>query len=49
MVAAKLSTASCAPILEKVQSKLCKWSSKTLSYARRIQLVSSVIFHYQVY
>lgn len=49
LIPSKLSISACAPIVEKVQNKLSKWSSKTLTYSRRLQLISSVIFHYQVY
>lgn len=49
LIASKLSITDCNPIIEKVKKKLEKWSVKTLTYAGRLQLISSVIFHYQTY
>ncbi|GLT27312.1 hypothetical protein SLA2020_023190 [Shorea laevis] len=49
LVTTKLSPVTCQPVVEKVQQRICSWATKLLSYAGRIQLVNSVLFHLQVY
>lgn len=49
LISSKLSKEDCAPIVDKVKRKLTSWSTKKLSYAGRIQLINSVVFHYLVY
>ncbi|GLT31660.1 hypothetical protein SLA2020_063810 [Shorea laevis] len=49
LVTTKLSPVTCQPVVEKVQQRIWYWATKLLSYARRIQLVNSVLFHLQVY
>lgn len=49
LIAGKLSVVDCNPVIMKIRRKLEKWSSKSLTYSGRLQLVNSVIFHYQTY
>ncbi|XP_013589602.1 PREDICTED: uncharacterized protein LOC106298041 [Brassica oleracea var. oleracea] len=39
----KLSMANCAPLLDKVKSRISSWSVKSLSFAGRLQLLNTVI------
>lgn len=45
----KLSFDDCKVVIDRVQQKIDKWSSKCLSYTGRVQLVNVVLFHLQVY
>lgn len=49
LIASKLSFMDCKPIMDKIQQKITAWSAKLLTYAGRIMLVRSVLFHYQVF
>lgn len=49
LIPSKLSKADCQPIIDKVQKKFTSWSARKLTYAGRLQLLSSVVFHFQVY
>lgn len=49
LISTKLSVADCSPIIEKIKSRVNAWSAKMLTYAGRILLVKSVLFHCQVY
>lgn len=49
LISTRLADRDCQPILDKIKRKIHCWSSRTLSYAGRIQLINSVIFHIQVY
>lgn len=39
----KLSLANCAPLLQSVKSKLLAWTTRTLSFAGRLQLLATVV------
>lgn len=39
----KLSLANCAPLLQSIKSKLLSWTTRTLSFAGRLQLLATVI------
>ncbi|XP_056860131.1 uncharacterized protein LOC130508575 [Raphanus sativus] len=39
----KLSITNCAPLLQAIKSKLHSWTTRTLSFAGRLQLLASVI------
>jgi len=39
----------CQPLVKKIISRIENWSSKLLSYARRSQLIKSVLFDVQTY
>ncbi|XP_023638041.1 uncharacterized protein LOC111830437 [Capsella rubella] len=40
----RLSLSDCLPLLEKIRSRISSWKNRFLSYAGRLQLLSSVIF-----
>ncbi|XP_021765919.1 uncharacterized protein LOC110730423 [Chenopodium quinoa] len=45
----KLIIAQCRPLVEKVTARIQGWMAKHLSYARRLQLVKSVLFVFLTY
>lgn len=49
LIASKLSLIDCEPIMERIRKKIGSWSAKLLSYAGRVILIKSVLFHFQVY
>lgn len=44
-----LISSDCSPIIAKMQRKIHSWSAKCLTYAGRVVLIKSVLFHYQVF
>lgn len=49
LIATKLSVADCSPIITRIHNRINSWSAKLLSYAGRLLLIKSVLFHFQVY
>lgn len=50
LIATKLTSEDCKPIIEKIQKRISSWSAKTLTtYAGSLMLIKSVLFHFQVY
>ncbi|GKU97317.1 hypothetical protein SLEP1_g10479 [Rubroshorea leprosula] len=49
LISTKLSAITCQLVVDKIRHRICSWTSKFLSYAGRIQLVNSVLFHIQVF
>jgi len=49
LVSTRLSIADCQVLIDKVHNRISSWAAKLLSYAGRVQLISSVILHLQVY
>ena len=49
LIYTKLSQADCLPLLERIKSRIKLWTTATLSYAGRLQLITSVLFSMQVY
>lgn len=49
LISTRLKDRDCRPIIDNIKRKLARWSTKTLSYAGRLQLINSVLFHTQVY
>jgi hypothetical protein len=45
----KLTVMQCQPLVNKIISRIGNWSSKSLSYAGRLQLIKSVLFGVQTY
>lgn len=45
----KLSVMQCQPLVQKILHKINCWATKFFSYARRVQLIKSVIFGIRVY
>ena len=44
-----LTARDCSILVDKITSKIQNWTSKYLSYARRLQLIQSVLFSIQNY
>lgn len=49
LIVSKLTVIDCGPILDRMRSKISSGSARLLSYAGRLVLIKSVLFHYQVY
>lgn len=48
LISKKLTAADCAMSIEKIKAIIDSWLSKKLSFARRLQLLSSVLYSIQV-
>jgi len=49
LISSNLSAADCSMLMEKISGRLDSWTSKKLSFAGRLQLISSVLYGLQVY
>jgi hypothetical protein len=49
LISSKLSSTNCRVLLERINGRIDSWLSRNLSYARRLQLLSSVMYSLQVY
>jgi len=49
LISSNLSAADCRMLMEKISGRLDSWTSKKLSFAGRLQLISSVLYSLQVY
>ena len=49
LVTTRLRHSDCLPLIERILSRIRLWTSATLSYAGRLQLIRSVLFSIQVY
>jgi hypothetical protein len=49
LISKKLSATNCSILIEKVSGRNNSWISKKLSFADRLQLISSILFSVQVY
>ena len=49
LISTRLSHSDCQPLLDKIMAKLQSWTSRSLSYAGRLQLISSVLYSIQMY
>jgi hypothetical protein len=49
LVSSKLSAMDCRVLIEKITSRIGSWTSRQLSFAGRLQLISSVLYGLQVY
>jgi hypothetical protein len=49
LISFRLSSADCRVLLEIITGQIDSWLSRNLSYAGRLQLVSSVLYSLQVY
>jgi hypothetical protein len=49
LISTKLSSADCIPLISKISSRIDSWLSKHLSYAGRLQLLSSILYSFQVF
>jgi hypothetical protein len=49
LISSKLSGADCDSLLGKISGRINYWMSKHLSFAARLQLLSSVLYSIQVF
>jgi hypothetical protein len=49
LISTRLSSSDCQVLLEKITSRIDSWTSKFLSYAGRLQLLSSILYSLQVF
>ena len=49
LIYARLSFADCGVLVERITGRMDSWLSKNLSYAGRLQLISSILYNLQVY
>ncbi|CAL1370591.1 unnamed protein product [Linum trigynum] len=45
----KLTVAACKPLIDKIVARISSWKSEFLSYAGRVELVSSVLYSLHQY
>ena len=48
-ISTRLSHSDCQPLLDKIMTRIQSWTSRSLSYAGRLQLISSVLYSIQMY
>ena len=48
-ISTRLSHCDCQPLLDKLLARIQAWTSRSLSYAGRLQLISSVLYNIQMY
>jgi hypothetical protein len=49
LISTRLSPTDCEQLLDRITSRISSWLSRNLSYAGRLQLLSSVLYSLQVY
>ena len=49
LITRRLSVGDCAVLIEKITARINSWTLRFLSYARRLQLIQSVLFNIQNY
>jgi len=49
LISTRLTHADCVPLIERITSRIKLWTSSSLTYAGRLQLIKSVLFSIQVY
>ena len=49
LISTRLSHCDCQPLLEKIMARIQSWTSRSLSYAGRLQLIASVLYSIQMY
>lgn len=42
LISKRISIKDCKPLIDKITTKIHHWTTKSLSYARRLQLVQSI-------
>ena len=47
LISTRLSHYDCQPLLDKILARIQAWTSRSLSYAGRLQLISSVLYNIQ--
>ena len=49
LISSKLTHSDCLPLMDKMMAIIQSWSSRSLSYTGRLQLISSVLYSIQTY
>ena len=49
LISTRLSHCDCQPLLDKILAKIQAWTSRSLAYVGRLQLISSVLYNVQMY
>ena len=49
LISTRLNQSDCQPLLDKIMTRIQSWTSRSLSYAGRLQLISSVLYSIQMY
>jgi hypothetical protein len=49
LISTRLTHADCLPLIDRIISRIKLWTSSSLTYAGRLQLIKSVLFSIQVY
>ena len=49
LISSKLSHSNCQPLLDKIMARIHSWTSNCLSFAGRLQLISSVVYSIQTF
>ena len=49
LISSRLSHSICQPLLDKIIAKIQSWTSRSLSFAGRLQLISLVLYSIQTY
>jgi hypothetical protein len=49
LISSKLSAGDCRVLIEKIAGRIDSWTSKNMSFAGRLQLLSSILYSIQVY
>ena len=49
LISSRLSHSNCQPLLDKIMAKIQSWTSRSLSFAGRQQLISSFLYSIQTY
>ena len=49
LISTRLSHCDCQPLLDKILPRIQAWTSRSLSYVGRLQLISSVLYNIQMY
>ena len=49
LISTRLTHSDCQPLLDKIMARIQSWTSRSLSYAGRLQLISSVLYSIQLY
>ena len=49
LISTRLTHADCIPLVERITSRIKLWTSTSLTYTGRLQLIKSILFSIQVY
>ena len=49
LISTKLSHSDCIPLMDKMMARIQSWTSRSMSFASRLQLISSVLYSIQTY